>query len=554
MPANMKRNRLKYLLTGLAAFTCLLYISGCRKEDAIAQDAKEKGPYVSRADGARFFSGYQRAVIAWKNTDPNISVAKLYWNNGNDSLITAVNGSADSVKIEVDNLAEGEHTFALFTYDKNNISSGKVLVSGHVYGEQYAATMDNRQLENLTYTDGGVLKTEWQPFSGNGIGGTQVFYTGADGVERMQSVAATDAVLLLENLPGVIRGTIKYRTAYLPGPLVIDTLYSPFKTAAYLNRQAYFDSLPGWKLRCKVMVEAQTVRDHGGIMAFKEKMDTAIAKSSRRFQVPGINDAGGNQLHFYMIDVEQFTGASTQYTTKQWLNDNTLDFMLVVNGNAASGDDSWGWRRAPYLTLGHDYAGLFGDNAVDALLHEFGHVRGMYDLYLGEVTAAKNPVSGMGYESVRCIMNYPYGGETVWSEFSKIIINASAGSKVAKPYWDFFPTAFSVNVKRKDHTAAAGARLRFYPVIQTSTGNEVRANDVVQYRATLDASGGYVFYPPNPFAVNQVASNNIYNFLVEVIYTAGATEYKEYTWMPMNDALVAGSKGLPYELKIKLAR
>lgn len=546
----MKKLSYRNIIVGWVV-TILLLVA-CKKEAAINRESEQEEPYVSRADGARLFAGQNRAIIAWKNNDPSITTVKLYWNNHTDSLTHPVT-AADSIKVPVNNLAEGNYTFEVFTYDSKNVNSGKVMVSGYIFGDAYAETMINRALENLTYTGDQSLTIEWKSIGEAGVVGTQVFYKDANETEQMKFVNASDSVFTIDNVTEAIRGTIKYRTAYAPSQFVIDTLYTSFKSESFINRKAYFDSLPGWKFRCKVMAEATTVQDHGGPLAFKEKMDTAIAKASRKFQVAGINDAGGNQVHFYMSDMEQFTGASSQYTTKQWVNDNSLDLMLVVNGNAAAGDDSWGWRRAPYLTLGHDYDGLFGASAVDALLHEFGHVRGMYDLYLGEVEASKNPINGKGYESVKCIMNYPYG-ETVWSEFSKTIVNASAGKKVASFYWDFFPSVFRLNVKRKNNTAATGAQLRFYPVIQTSTGNEVRANDVVQYRNTLGSTGIYTFDPPNPFAVNQVPSNNIYNFLVEVVYTVNTTEYKEYAWMPMNDALIAGSKGQDYELKITLSR
>lgn len=550
----MKNYLVKYWWQLMLGLFILLLIPGCKKEEAINVEDRNKGAYVQRADGARLFAGYNRAVIAWRNTDNVVSLAKLYWNNRKDSVIAEVKPGTDSVKIALNNLPEGDCHFEILTYDKNNVNSGKALVSGFVFGPLHSAKTKNRTPANLTYLDEGALSTEWQKMDTVGALGTEIRYIDANGAEQMQFIKITDSLFTLNNIGNAIRGTVKFRTAYAPGQYVIDTLYSGFNTLPYINRKAYFDSLPGWKFRCKVMVESRTVQLQGGALAFKAKMDEAIEKAGKRFQVPGINNDGGNKVYFYMTAMEQFSGNSSQYTTKQWVNDNSLDLMLVVNDNATATDDSWGWRRAPYLTLGHDYDGLFGDAAVDALLHEFGHVRGMYDLYLGEVTASKNPINGKDYESVKCIMNYPYGGETVWSEFSKIIINASAGNRIAKPYWEFFPKVFSVNVKRKNNTAAVGAQLKFYPVIQTSTGNEVRATDVVQFRNTLGSTGVYIFDPANPFAVNQEPSNNIYNFLVEVIYTLNNVEYKEYSWMPMNDALISGSKGLSYELKIVLTR
>ncbi len=534
----------------------IVLLVACKKEDIVDTEPVNKGPYVSRADSAKLYAGRNRLLITWINKDSKVSVAKVYWKHAptakKDSLIQQITSGTANVDIYINDLEEGSYDLEVFTYDKDNHNSGKVLLSGYVFGDAYAASGDSVKLTNITYTDQSLI-LDWDPLDNAAALGSQVVYKDKAGAEKIVFFEKLLTQTQIADITNDLRGVVKYRTVYAPGTNIIDTLFSAFTTVPYVNRLAVFDSLPGWKFRCKVMAEATTIEDHGGMVLFKQKMDEAMTKASKKFQVSGLNDEGNNEIHFYATEIIPFTGASSQFTTKQWLNDNSLDVMLVVNDNAASGDDSWGWRRTPYLTLGHDYDGLFGSSAVDALLHEFGHTRGMYDLYLGEVIASRNPISNQAYESNRCIMNYPYG-ETVWSEFSKIIINASAGEKVAKFYWNYFPDVFKVNVRRKNNTVATGAQLKFYPVIQTSSGNVVRENDVILYRATIGSSGTYDFNSNNPFAINQVASNNMYNFLVEVIYKINTTEYKEYAWMPMNDALIAGSKGLPYELKITLSR
>ncbi|HMR18983.1 MAG TPA: hypothetical protein PKA53_06765, partial [Sphingobacterium sp.] len=191
------------------------------------------------------------------------------------------------------------------------------------------------------------------------------------------SQTASDGVL--ENMPSAPKGQIKYRTAYLPDDNSMDTLFGTFSEVEYIHRNAVFAQLPGWKFRCKVLVEAKTIADHGGPLAFKAKMDDGLIRASRKFQVPGLNDAGNHEIHFYMTEFIPFEGTSGQFRYIRGVDDPDMDILLIVNGNAASDDLSWGWLRTPYLTLGHDYNGLFGNSAIDALLHEFGHTRGMYD-------------------------------------------------------------------------------------------------------------------------------------------------------------------------------
>lgn len=520
-----------------------LVVGSCDKKDLELVDEGNNKPHVTRADHAKLYAGRNRALISWPHNNKEVVLTKVFWNKHADSLVLALTPEMDSVKLMVNNLQEGDHLFEIFTYNKDNLNSGKTLVSGFIYGDSYASKLVNRSLYHLSYLDN-TLKFSWNNLDDKAIIGSEVVYKDVNGIER---------TVLVDNAPTNIihgvssdkRGFIKYRTVYAPNQFVIDTLYTKFTSLPYINRKAVFDSLPGWKFRCRVMAEAKTIADYGGSVAFAQKMDEAMVKASKKFQVQGLNDAGNNEIHFYMIEMNPFEGRSSQFTTKQWLNDNTLDLMLVVNDNAAPDDDSWGWRRSPYLTLGHDYKGLFGASAIDALAHEFGHARGMYDLYLGEVPkASNNPISGEAFESKTCIMNYPYG-ETVWSEFSRFIINASAGSKVAKKYWDYFPAVFKITIKQKNGAVAKDAKLSFYPVFGNS--NAVRETDVIKYRGTTGSTGTYTF-PDNPYAIDGNPANNVYNYVVQIEYNGK----KEYRLMPMDDALIAGSKNQDFVLNVTL--
>lgn len=545
----MKIDRLILCLSLLLLIT---FFTQCN-QDEVVEEEREETPFVPRADKATVLSGRNRLLIVWPNPPKEVDKMVVFWNNGANSLEYPLSSHPDTLNVYINDLEEGSYSLEIFTYDANNNSSGKVLLNGFVFGEDYASDRFNREVGNITYTADNSLVIDWETSDDTSFIGAQVFYYNTSGEEKHAFSPRTELSMEIEDITQDNDGEIRYRTVFAPGVEIIDTLFSDIETVSYVNRYGTFDSLPGWKFRCKVMVEKQTIEDHGGMLAFKSKMDEANIKASKKFQVEGLNDEGDNQIHFYAIEILPFEGASTQFTTRQWGNDNSLDIMVVVNDNAAPGDDSWGWRRSPYLTLGHDYGGLFGSNAVDALLHEFGHTRGMYDLYLGEVNANRNSISNQSYSAGRCIMNYPYG-ETVWSEFSKFIINESGSGRVAKPYWNYFPNVFRVNVLSKDNSAVEGADLRFYPVIQTSSGNMVRENDVVQYRASTNDEGIYVFNPPNPFAIDQIPNRNIYNFLVQVNYTVNGEEFTEYSWMPMSDALIAGSKNLPYELRITLTK
>lgn len=528
-----------------AILILLISFTGCKKEDT-PLSPEEDPAEVSRARSVTFYSGRHRALLAWAHTDPDIVKTKVYWNSQSDSLVKEITPATDSVRVHIENLEEGDYLMEIFTFDKDGNRSEKALASGYVYGEVYNGQA--KRIENVTYRNDQSLKIDWVKFDEQEATGSQVLYTHDSGATQTEFVDREDLQSVITDISPALRGTIRHRTVYAPHKLIIDTLYTEYTSISYANRAAVFDSLPGWKFRVKVLAEAKTISDYGGMPAFKDKMDEAFSKASKKFQVPGLNDAGNNEIHFYMTEIVPFEGTSGQFRYMRGIDDETLDLTVIVNDNAAPDDLSWGWLRDPYLTLGHDYTGLFGSNAIDALIHEFGHARGMYDLYLGEVSkASNNPISGQTYSSKKCIMNRPYG-ESEWSEFTRFIINESADKKVAVKYWNYFPDVFQVVVRQKDGTAAQGARINLYPVGHGTSSNTVRENDVIMYRGTTDASGSYDFDGNNPFAIDQNPSRNVYNFLVRIQYN-GHTEYR---WMPMDDALLAGSKGEPYILTVDM--
>ena len=304
----------------------------------------------------------------------------------------------------------------------------------------------------------------------------------------------------------------------------------------YIDRVAEFEKLEGWKFRCKVYAESQTIKDEGSKEDFMKKVDKLLADASAYFQVPGINDAGNNQVHFFMTELIEFQGDSRKYMmSADGENDKSCDLRLIINGHPSANDMSGGWMGAPYLNLGHDYKGLWSGYALDALVHEFGHTRGVPDLYAAEVPAEGNPINGEAFEATRCIMNYPYG-ERVWSDYAKALINASADQRLCVMHYNHFPSGIKATALTADGKVATGAYMRFYPVYAYS--NKVAENPL--YEGGLSITGNFVF-TKNPFIVpdQENPDNNITNYLVEVDYEGK----RAYGWMPMYEAQLAKVQG-----------
>ena len=306
-----------------------------------------------------------------------------------------------------------------------------------------------------------------------------------------------------------------------------NTYYIP--DGDYVDRIAEFDRLQGWKFRCKVFVEKRTMADYGGRMEVLKKMDKLMKDASAYFQVKGINDAGGNQFHFYMTEMLSFDGRSSALMyDKSGESDLSYDVRVIVNAHAVDGDVSGGWLPAPYLSVGHDFSGLFQGYAVDALVHEFGHSRGMIDLYATEVKdPSGNPITGETYKARNGMMNYPYG-ETAWTEYSKMMINASADRRICLKHYTFLPETFEAKVLTKEGVPVVGARLRFYPV----EGYSYKVDPTPLYEGKTSGDGIFQF-PSNPFIKpgQSDRGNNIFNFYVEIEYDG----VKSYRWMPIQD-------------------
>lgn len=161
----------------------------------------------------------------------------------------------------------------------------------------------------------------------------------------------------------------------------------------------------------------------------------------------------------------------------------------------------------------------------------------MIDLYATEVNQPSgNPITGETYEAEKGLMNYPYG-ETAWSAYSLMMINASADRRVCLKHHTFLSPEFNVKVLEKDGRPAVGARLKFYPV----EGYSYKVTPAALYEGETSSQGVFSF-GTNPFVKpgQSDRGNNIFNFYVEIEYGG----VKTYRWMPIQDAeLEYGTKG-----------
>lgn len=183
-----------------------------------------------------------------------------------------------------------------------------------------------------------------------------------------------------------------------------------------------------------------------------------------------------------------------------------------------------------------EHEDLFGiDYFHQGLAHEFGHYRGVTDLYADRILAEKNPVNHLRYEPEACVMNSHYNTYK-WSSYAVNIINHTAKSK--RPGRDFpglfkqmFPENILVSVKVKGKNKKR-VKLNLY-------GSRVQFNDLiaVPYRTyEMDKKGDFLITdvpnlydnPAKPLNVDDLPYNRWFTFLLEAEYEG----QKKYVWLP----------------------
>jgi hypothetical protein len=216
----------------------LLTVSGmmvsCKKADDFKKYA-EGGEiiYAAKADSARVYAGKKRVQLYWLLlSDPTITKSKVFWKNHTDSLEIAVQRttSIDTMRVIINNLAEGNYDFEIYNYDKEGNSSVKVAVSGTVYGDIYAAALLNRGVVNAELINDKAEITWTDVDSTTGVIGMQLKYTDINNLAHDTILKAVykDQVT---NLPYLMPGSpVQYRTLYKPASMAIDTF-----DASYAN-------------------------------------------------------------------------------------------------------------------------------------------------------------------------------------------------------------------------------------------------------------------------------------------------------------------------------
>lgn len=212
----------------------LLLLSACSKMDDTYKQFIAQGeiPYAGAVDSVKVFPGKNRLQLSWLLTDPQVTKAKIYWNNQSDSLdmvIKRVN-EVDTVNVILSPMPEGAYSFDIYTFDDDGNKSIKVSTTGQVYGDRYTSSLLPRPVKSAIYSDGAVSIT-WGSADTH-VTSTQIKYTGAGGVQQRVTVPVDSMTTTLPNFDFSASGTFDYTTEYLPDTTAIDFFYTAYEPVA----------------------------------------------------------------------------------------------------------------------------------------------------------------------------------------------------------------------------------------------------------------------------------------------------------------------------------
>lgn len=282
----------------------------------------------------------------------------------------------------------------------------------------------------------------------------------------------------------------------------------------------------------------------GGEQVYRKKIDELFRRTNEFWN----NGSDKFKYYFrYVPDLQLIYDGSSK-VIEQFFSHNFQspyhDVLLIIDSRLDYDDEPGGWYcRSAENNLNivacrgrskTDFEDIF-DQGYRGVAHEFGHYRGVTDLYADRVYKDKNPINNIQYEPDSCIMNNHHKTNH-WSSYAVNIINHTALSK--RPLRDFpgffkniFPENILVTLAGKAKNKE-GVTLRLY-------GSRAKHNDfiVTPYRTfETNKKGQYLITdvpnlydrPKAPLHTDDLPYNRWFTFLLEVEYKGE----KKYVWLP----------------------
>jgi hypothetical protein len=221
--------KLKYLYTLLFLLSAIVFV-GCKKMDSTYKEYIVPGGkvYTGKPAKAIAASGFKRIKISWlRAADPNVTRAKIFWDNYTDSLEVNIPPTGDTISVTINNLVEKAYSFMIVNYDDKGVPSIPVELISAAYADKYQSQLLNRPVNSLAIKADGEVVINWGSADiSKGAFKSEVKYINVSGDEVIKEFPVNEATTSLTDLkPG---SRFEYRTIFKPDSISIDQFYTGY--------------------------------------------------------------------------------------------------------------------------------------------------------------------------------------------------------------------------------------------------------------------------------------------------------------------------------------
>lgn len=214
----------------LLAVAALCLVS-CSKMDSTYDEFLAGGEYrySKKPDSVSIHPGRNRAEVWMLISSPTTTTCKVFWNDRLDSIEIPVEKKfkVDTVTAIIEDMDEGSYTFEFITIDNEGNASLAIDTTGEVYGNLYLSSLHSRIVEKASMMNNEVT-ISWLNQGNDDALVAEVEYKDAGGTIHVVHVDKGDSETKISPRPQ--RGSIQYRSLFLPHPDAIDTFYTAFQT------------------------------------------------------------------------------------------------------------------------------------------------------------------------------------------------------------------------------------------------------------------------------------------------------------------------------------
>lgn len=220
-----------------------LFMASCTKMDHLYKDYIIERNYVGKPDSIWIQPGDQRVQIGI--LIPRDAEAKdlvIRWDES-DSLVVAIDRSAEKQFVIIDNLEERSYLFDAYTRDGGGKRSLPMELNTNVYGDVYRSTIQDRDFSHsVVFPDSIALL--WEAAQQETLYGMEIEFTDRDGQEQKILSLASALISVFQNAdvdkPISVRSVFRPQTNafeyFYTEPILVDLAATKRNTLTFTSR------------------------------------------------------------------------------------------------------------------------------------------------------------------------------------------------------------------------------------------------------------------------------------------------------------------------------